>query len=449
MILFILVLLILALILIYAFIRNPSWLSPISIGLSGVERFSVYIGLTVTPIVFSSIFLIAAPVFIKPMREGFIQKLKHETVIRFLVSMLVAVAGVSFLTSLFSPYQIASIKGAVYVVLYLLLLLAEYILVTHIKNKVMIFWAITLSLLFFSLYALLQFILFSRGLYPDPINMAIAHSTSLSPLDFTRIIGGHELLRPNSGFNDVNSAAGFILVYLPFLGYLIYTKASGHVKLYVTAIVAGCLSLLAFISMSSRGGYLAIMPLVLLVLLYVVLRIGKYRIYMLMALMVLILSVGVVISTHLMFIGNDFQALYRSEYSTRAHIAYIDAALTEFHTYPLLGGGIDSYDLFFNNEMKSDKVGYYSSVDNPPLYIKYLAEEGIIGFMVNICLILFVLIRLFVSSIRAKSTDKSLLALSLASGFIALLSSNAFHAYFSLFFCAVFMGVALGIVELL
>lgn len=171
------------------------------------------------------------------------------------------------------------------------------------------------------------------------------------------------------------------------------------------------------------------------------------RSYLSYAFVVLILVTGFILGFKHSVVFNKLSQIYDNEYSARAHLAYTESALREFKNYPIFGGGTGSYLEYFQQEQATGKYGYYPSVDNPPLFIKYLAENGILGALVYAAFYLYIFYKGFKASIDLTRKDR-VFVLSLLIGFTGLFISNFFHAFFTLYFSAVFIGIFLAIIDL-
>ncbi len=415
-----------------------------SVALSGIERLSINLGFTLTPI-----FLVACFVLILAfLKRGYGVNIFKDRIFFIVLAVYI----VALLSCVSSPFRAASLKSSLYVLIYVSLIYCLSILPFTKNSYSLMRWGIYSGLCLFSLYGILQYLRYQSGHFPDLFTFPIPHNNALSPLDFVIHSGTSTILRPNSGFNDVNAAAAFALLYLPIILYYTYLKIFQYIRfrkiteLYkaIGWVLLFLISLYAFILMASRAALIAIFILIPFIVILLAFRLIKNKKLVFFSLVVLVVVIFGAAVYRRSSISTKLNQLYNQEYSAKAHVAYTDSAIREFRHYPLTGGGVGSfYQYFQSEEMKGIIGGYYPSVDNPPMLIKVLAEEGILGFIAYLILFSIPVIICIKKFIKDSSLNHAMFWLSFAIGFVGLFLSNLFHSNMQLFFTAVFIGLVL------
>ena len=410
---------------------------------SSIERFSLlFLGITFTPILIFGTLVS----FITIFRE--IKSTKKLFIPRGLLLGIVLIGISCFLTSVFSPYRYISLKASLYYFIYLILLLGQYTLIRKIQRLQIISTAMLFALGGFVIYGFLQEIRFLFNMYPDIFSFVTPYSNALSPLDFIFHIDRHTFLRPNSGFNDVNTAAGFLLLYIP--SFIVFTcinfkeelRSRYYSYIYLVVLIS---SILLLILMNSRSSILSLGVLSLIAIVYYISKFRKNKQLLILGIILsCIIFLGIFEHS---FFSRMILQIYHAEYSAQAHIFYSKAALNEFTTYPFFGGGSGSFAKYYHEQMLLGKVPYADSVDNPPLFLKLLAENGILGLFSFAALLSYPLVKTFKLLKMTNNKKYKLVVFAALFGYVAILSANLLHAYFFLFFTSIYIGYYVGILD--
>lgn len=415
----------------------------VSIVLSSIERLSLYIGFTVTPI-----FLISIPSILIAYSNLNIKNIIKQNKNLFIITLFPFIG--AFISFIFSDNKIISLKSSLYVLIYCLLIGSEFIILkVYYKNRTKIlFLSIFITQLIFSIYGILQFFRFLFGFYPDIFNINIPLNNTLDPSVFITHSFGKIFLRPNSLFSEINTSAGFIFLYIPFtlsFIYLYFKKRIKIINIYII-LITSLLSILYLIFANSRSIYIG--GVFSGIIFFIVLAFIKFKLKYKYITMIIFLLFFLLFILNFNFIETKINLYFRNDYSSTVHLDAVNSDIRMFKKYPITGGGIGTFPNFFNNEIKLGRLQDYSTVTNPPLYLKILAEEGIIGFLLNIIFFLYLYIYTFKNIILLDKTGK-IIILSLLMGFSSILIANFFHSYVELYFTAIFIGIYLGLIELL
>ncbi len=422
-------------------LNYPKLLVPILILLMPLERFNSYIGFTLDPI---AMFF---PVIIMSIWINYHNIFKYaKTMNKYLLIGLLAIPIAVLISDLFSINKFLSFKSTIYIVLSILLFLICYMYTLYYKNTMTILVTFFITIFLVSFYGVLQFLgyLFYKI---DSLNLHnILHATTINPSTFILHIGHFSILRPDSTFNDVNTTAGFIAIFIPILLvlYLINRKnLSLKTKKWLLALNLLSIVIFFFFMITfSKSSLIGIaIAFFLLLLYYYKTYMNKYLLYTLLVYFVIVLVSSIIL----------FPYIYSSQkYSFDTHILLLQSSINIFKKFPIFGTGLGTFTYYFGLYIKPFIPFYYNNIDTPPLFTLWLSEIGIIGFL-SYMFFLVVYFDIFWKKLKViiknnRNTDFIIIS-AFISGLLALLIANLFHSYFDLFFNWIVMGTFLAILE--
>ncbi len=422
-------------------LNYPKLLVPILILLMPLERFNSYIGFTLDPI---AMFF---PVIIMSIWINYHSIIEYaKTMNKYLKISLIAIPVTILISDFFSIDKFLSFKSTIYIVLSILLFLICYIYTLYYKNTMTILVTFFITILLVSFYGILQF--FGYLFYKfDTLDLHnILHSTTINPSTFILHIGHFSILRPDSTFNDVNTTAGFIAIFIPILLILYFINrknlTSKTKKLLLVLNLLSIIVFFFFIITFSKSSLIGItIAFFLLLLYYYKTYKNKHLLYILEAYFIIAVISSVII----------FPYIYSlQKYSFDTHILLLQSSINIFKKFPIFGTGLGTFTYYFGLYIKPFIPFYYNNIDTPPLFTLWLSEIGIVGFLSY----MFFLITYFsifwkkleIITKNRKSIDFIIIS-AFMSGLLALLIANLFHSYFDLFFNWIIMGTFLAILE--
>lgn len=429
------------------FFNRAKYLIPAIIFTAPLERFNVYHGFTLSPIII--LFPIVLAVFFSLIIKKVITM---EMLIsnKSLIGILLFVYLANLLSVINSISKTDSFKATFYVLIYLLYIYLFYILVKIYKDWTLIMYSTAITIGILSVYGIYQFIAFKVGL---PLTLPFEHllnSKTLAPQDFISTIRNVVYLRPNISFSDVNSTAGFILIYLPLLFVLsLYSHSKGKNLFMITFFLA----FIVFIMMFSRGAIISSIVILAILIGYFV--VNKFKIiikvrdkkfsYLIIPLLVMIVILISILQYSRLSLNNIEKTTNNSD---RQHLELAYAGLDMFKNSELIGNGVSSFSNYYFKYEANKIKDKFVSVDNPPVYIKWLGELGIIGLIANLVLILYV-IKLNVQKLMSLNINfkEKMINLGLLIGLLTILGDNLVHAYLALFFFAIYISLMLAYAE--
>ena len=418
-------------------LNYPQLIVPILLVLAPLERFNLYVGLTIDPVTMF-IPVIILSLFIN--YHDILASAKHinKRIIYSGVFIILA----TILTDVYSINKFLSIKATFYVILSILLLLTTYLYVYKYKNIKQILIFAFISALIVSLYGIFQFFGY-LFFHFDTFNLhKYLYSTTINPNTFIIKIRNLFVLRPNSTFNDVNTSAGFILLFIPTLILLYFLKTKNQ---YLKIIKLLSIPIFFyFITTASKSAFIGILITSIIISIYYYRNFKVKKYLYIVSTIILLGIIGIILL---------YPYIYKLQnYSINGHLLLVKYSFLSFIQHPIFGIGIGTFSYYFGNYIKPLIPFYYNNIDNPPLYLLWLSELGIIGLMSYIYF-LYTYIKLFIKFINGmiKSKDNLYFTILIGfiSGFISLLIANFFHSYFSLFFNWIFLGTFIGIAHTL
>ncbi len=426
-------------------INYPEYIVPAILLLSPLERFNINIGFSLTPIIaFLPVFLLS--ILVNYQRISFSDITDNFYIF---ISILLIFLSV-LLSSLFSINKFISFKSLFYIVLSILYFYISYISVIYFCKFRTIIYSIFLMLLMISSYGFFQYIIFLIHGFSAFKMITILHSNSINPNAFTIILFGIRFLRPDSTFSDVNTASGFVGFFIPillmFITFSKYLRKSYHKSIITIFYIISVLTMLYFVLTFSKASFLAVICGLIFLFLYYRLYKNKFILTLLFAMVLGIIF----IITKILFSHNIGFFLAAQEYSFRIHLVLSLYALKIFLKYPIFGSGLSTFTYYFGLYIKP-LINYpVNSIGSPPLFLLWLSELGLVGFLSYILFIISYFKVLFLN-ISAKYQRIKLLrhiSVGFIAGIISLIVSNFFHSYFTLIFVWAFLGIILGILRL-
>lgn len=226
--------------------------------------------------------------------------------------------------------------------------------------------------------------------------------------------------RPTSLLGSVNILGGTLILILPFI-FAFIIKFRNEKKIFPFVIITSILLLFTLLVIKSRGSWLGlyVILLVLPLLLYKINQISLKKVL----LIDLLLIVGAA-ATYFIF----YDSLHRGYDFVRPGLRVV--AWNIFLDYPLAGIGPSNFISNYNNgnfvNPLANVDGLWTHAHN--IYFKFLSENGIIGFVGFISLIIYQLIISYVNIVKNK--DKIAIAM-----FLSILGMLA-HGWFDVCFSA-------------
>ena len=431
-------------ILIYFFIallviNYPKLSIPVSIILLPLERFNIYIGFTIDPIIlFLPILFLTIFVNYTDIKKILLKRTPFKidrTIIYSLVLIIVAV----FLSDIFSISKFLSLKSSIYIIINIILIITSYYYVIIYKNIKTIINSILLSSFIVSIYGIFQFFgyLFFKF---DSFNISkILYSSTINPNTFITTIHGINFLRPDSTFTDVNTSAGYLLIIIPILIVLFFVNKKDTNK-YITnyAKYIAPVIFIYFIFTFSEAAIIGLIFSVIYIL--VALKVYKnknfkyYIMFLILILLIMLIKINLILKYF----------YYKERFSYLGHYILVKYSYIIFLKHAIFGTGIGTFSYYFGTYIKPYINYYYNNVDNPPLFLLWLSEIGIIGFL-SYMYFFFNFFRKIMIRIDNIDNTKKIILVSLLSGFIGIVVSNFFHSYLTLMFNWEIIGLLLGI----
>ncbi len=421
-------------------INYPKLLLPISICLLPLERFNIYMGFSLSPLIlYIPIILLSIFTNFKEIKKQIKLYPINKTIIYSLLLILLAI----IVTDVFAINRFLSLKSSIYVFITVFMFIFGYLYISIYKNIKTIINSIIVSDLIVSIYGIIQFIsyLFFKkdriGLYK------ILHSSTINPSYFLITIHHISILRPDSTFTDVNTAAGYILLSLPMILTLYILNKRKKYNEYINRYLINLSPIIAiyFILTFSKSAFIGLF-IIILYLIYI------YKIYK-NTLFKYFFTLTVILVLAISYKINLIKYVYTKEkYSYLGHFILTKYSYYIFEKHPITGTGIGSFTYYFGTYIKPYIQYYYNNIDNPPVILLWLSEIGLIGFIayLNFFINYF---RDIVGSNHRKSTLRKYLEKAFIAGIIGILIANLFHSYLTLIFNWELMGVFLGIIYII
>ncbi|MEI6222505.1 MAG: O-antigen ligase family protein [bacterium] len=363
------------------------------------------------------------------------RKVLHQLFI--LPKPIVTILLIVLLSQIFSLFATAFPSKVLNVVVFQCLKFIILISVMHasrkssFSKKMIASWLWGSSLV--ALAAIYQFVVYKFGispvLFPEWLLTQMGFVSKALPADhFTFPIGSLLFIRPSSTFIDTNAAAGFLAVSMVLLINLFIKKDVSRVQ----PVVLFVLHFVAFSMMLSRSAWVGF--IVALGCLFYFRRqdFGKLHI----SKKILVPVGGLLLIPFCFFVFRFFQTLRFADESTQGHMSFAVGALKMWFMNPLTGVGAGTFEQSYIKIIDpSLKTAYSHSI-----YLQWLAETGILGFVANLALVFYVVKESLVSLKKRMSVE----VVGLLCGLVVLLVANVLYAYFPLIPTYVLMGLLLG-----
>jgi hypothetical protein len=240
--------------------------------------------------------------------------------------------------------------------------------------------------------------------------------------------------RAQGSIDDPNRYAQTMLYLLPLALFQFWGTRSR--KLQLSAAITGMLILCGVLLSYSRGAFLT---MILLLLVMVGTRYIRFS-RLLIAGVILLLSMAVVAPGYFMRIESisgiaglvSDEAEARPDAPTRGRLTEMLAALTVFLDHPLLGVGPEQYLHFYSKDYQQNPDIAFRHIDKDrrahTLYFEMAAETGIIGLSIFMAIVLLVLYELWQARCRWAHSRPELANTAMACflGLIAYLGTATF-----------------------
>jgi hypothetical protein len=414
-------------------LNYPQLIVPILLILSPLERFNIYVGLTIDPItmfipvIFLSLFINYHDII------NYAKKVNKHLLLSTLLIILVII-----ITDIFSINKFLSIKATFYIILSIILFFSTYIYVYKYKNIKQILIFAFMSALVVSFYGIFQFLGYFFFHF-DTFNLhKYLYSTTINPNTFIIKIKNILLLRPNSTFNDVNTSAGFILLFIPTLILLYFNKIKSKYLRFIKILSIPIF--LYFVITISKSALIGLFLVFILIAIYYYKNFKIKKYLYIVGTLFFIIILGIVLL---------YPYVYKLQnYSISGHLLLVKYSFLSFIYHPIFGIGLGTFSYYFGNYIKPFILFYYNNIDNPPLYLLWLSELGILGLTSYVYFLIRYIktfIRFASKTLKDYNTLYSSIFVGFLSGLIAILIANLFHSYFTLFFNWIFMGTFIGI----
>ncbi len=418
-------------------LTNGYWLLALLVFSTIFERFNVFIPALDFSLKLSLIILPITGVVILLRR-----KLTFNPTFLFPFLALVILAEALSIPFSFNPFQSLQVM-----VCHLLMVGLFYLIVWSIKEERVLdrlVWAWGIGAAVVALLGIWQFARYFWGLDPTlPFDQWFAAAKTL-PVDCNRetirsvcVQTLHELvgrayLRPSSTFIDVSTGASFVGIFLLLgVSWFLSWKAVDRRRLAMAVLLIP--SAIYFLMAMSRSAALGLAAGVA-TFAYLGLRdrINSRK---------LLRWVGEAVAV-VALVGTLFSVLSVERWgSLVGRLQYFGAAWEMLKHNLLLGVGAGNFEPYFKQVLQPGAPAGYSH----SIFLSWLGELGLLGFVANLVLItvvIFFLTRLL-RTIRHDSVWNIKIG-GILSGFIALVFANIFHAHYGLEFTWVLLGICVA-----
>jgi hypothetical protein len=420
-------------------LNYPKLSIPISILLLPLERFNLYLGFTLDPIIlFIPILILTIFVNYKDIKLLLLKRKKFKLEKKIIYSIVLIILSI-IISDIFSLNKFLSTKATIYIILNALLIITSYYYLVIYKNIKIVINSFLASSLIIALYGILQFFgyLFFKF---DTFNISkLLYSSTINPNTFITTIHGINFLRPNSTFTDVNTAAGYILIIIPLL-MSVYFLNKKYTEKYITkyaryiAPVIFIYFIMTFSKSALIGLIFSIIYIVIALKLYKHRHFKYYIILLSILLLIMIVKINLIIKYF----------YYKERFSYLGHYILVKYSYIIFIKHMIFGTGLGTFTYYFGTYIKPHINYYYNNIDNPPLFLLWLSEIGLIGFL-SYMYFFFNFFKNILHKVKELDKDKKIILVSLLSGFIGIFISNFFHSYLTLMFNWEIIGLFLGI----
>jgi len=336
-------------------------------------------------------------------------------------------------------------------VLYFIFLVLILIIVSLIKSnrELYFFYNAWIAVgIFLAIYGFIQILGEVRGVSVDDL---VFSRISYKPVDIGLGAISSFGYRINSFFGDSNNYCAYLTTVIPlsFTGMVYYLNQKKN-KLFYFYFLAFILNLGASFLTFSRSGWLGIF-ISFIVILFLTRKFVFNRKFLLLCLLLIIVLLIIILpykDAVINILKVRFGLIEIEEGSANIHFFLYKGALSMFLDHPFIGVGLGNYGIVLEQ-----KGGYQlpgNVLYNPhSAYLSWLSETGIIGFICNIFLIIFMFMILKRYRKKSDGIYKDVISIGLFGGLTGLLVSNIFYQSYTYFFFIVFEGIILSITNIL
>lgn len=405
-----------------------------------LEKYSYYIGFTIRlPMLF-----VVGTVLVLFLHHAIKGQLKIKyTQLYLLFAVLFLIYSLGAIWAI-NPVRVIRVC-ILYLFLFALFFIAYQLIdsETHIKKALNYFVAVGILGALYGLYQIIAFVFYLPGQLPfiDYLSHNEYYNIGLTVFK----IGGNLVPRINSTFNDpvlIGSFTAMGLMILISRYCFLSTSKKLTIKIILGYIIAGLILFSSVILTFSRSAWLG-MIFGFIILSILLLNNRTTRNFILrMNLMVLIIMT-IILFIYPLILENLFtritQSFDLSEKSTAGHLKWFQISLHAWSEYPLLGVGLNNFGEFYATNYQSTSYAMTHSA-----YFSFLAETGIIGFLLELIIIVTLVRYLYLALSKAKTLeDKNwyYILVGLASAYFVILGSNITYHFYTQFYVWFFMGL--------
>lgn len=400
---------------------------PLVVFVAVFERFNIFMPALGFSLKLSLILLPIAALLLLVRR-----KLVFNPTFLFPSLALVILAEVLSIPFSFDPFQSFQV-----VVFHLLMIGLFYLIVwsTNVRGLTPIVWAWGIGAAVVSILGFWQFSRYFWGLDPTlPFDQWFTFAKSLPAGTFVQTFFSFfglnaATLRPSSTFIDASTGASFVGIFL-ILGlgwFLSWNKDDRRRVLMGVLMVFSSIYFLIALSRSAVLGLVAGLAAFSYLVLRDRINVRKLKI-IIVTVVLAVLGVGIWFSiTSPERLG-----------STVARLKYVQAAVEMLKHNPITGVGAGNFEPYYTQVLHPGAPAGYSH----SIFLTWLGELGILGFLANLLLIAAVvlIVRRSLRSLKQTSFWYTRLVALLAA-FVTLVFANIFHAHYGLEFTWVLLGL--------
>ncbi len=298
-------------------------------------------------------------------------------------------------------------------------------------------------------YGLYQEVLFRvYGVSTNQIFLFLTHYLQLPwhLIENNSLFTFRGFVRVSSLFRDPNVLAGYLVYLFPlFFSIGLYRlknrMASGRI------LVLAFLTFITIILTFSRSGWIGLIISIVFFLFFFRDRIRRSVIafFLIMCFLGLLFIVPPKIFTERILPTQNLE----SDPSAFVHYTAYKIAVKAFLSHPMVGIGLNNFGEFFNNV---SRLWWKHPIKMMPhsLYLGFLAETGILGFLANIYLLIVIALKLYkTSKLKSISEYEGFIIIGFLCGFIGILAGQIFYQYYTREFLWPLVGVSMATCSLI
>lgn len=421
----------------------PQIILPVLILSVSLQRYNLYIEKIRFSLKFIIIFLPVVAIILLVKKGSKLSDFLFEKK-KLIFCSIILLVGITF--SLFGSINM---ERSLFYLVYMCLLLFFVFIISVLVKKKKDYWKALNSIILtgaaVSVVGIIQFLLFQ-------FNMSVAvpfenyfSAKTISAESFVYRVNDTDYLRPSSTFVDVNITAGFLaVVVLLNLGYLIYWFNKEKLKKIVFYSLLFIINIVAFSMTVSRSAFLGIFFAMLFFIIINREFFKNKKVLLCTSFFIVLAGIAtILLDTPLdAFYNRIITTFFEHDVtgSTQEHIRFSMGAWKSFLHRPLNGVGAGNFEEYYLTRIDPSEDTAYSY----NIYLNFLAETGVIGFISQITFIFFI-IRSSLLTIKKLTKEKEKLLFSgLFCSYIALLIANFFYAYYILFFVWLVIGLLIA-----